>query len=981
MSEEIKSIQKELLICNKEMPALEEFGVWRESESSEQKKIVEEWYMNFIEHSQIKDNFCYLDLTFEIPDKGAITITFTSSNSGSGYERLLHDYVEKGHTIYLHPAFHRGYLADSSGKGKEQNFLIFKLEQTEGVIPADQSPGQIKFSNINLQHLYDRWNGEKMNSFLNSSIMEHVNEWINVHREKRDSIRSLQGKEITWILVVPVGILDNKDDFKLIGGLYLGLDNGCDENTILGFIQSILLPLITNYQRYETKRAYKNAIKSAKAAIIARNMSHNLGSHVLYYLRQYLSGDINQFNEILENIVIREDETGSGHFEILYKKETDDGKYELSHIIDRKFEVPFLRGLGSFLTYLQERQDFIASIATDSIPSYTTVNFKNFVIDNLLKDKKAIRHGNESRKEKNILLDFIAKSENTLVEIKFNGHSLSHHIPLSNEANGKYLYSYMVDLPGGVLGRQAIYSILENIIRNAAKHGFANDDKNKLLEIDISIEKSKQSDYFIIRITDNIPLKTDSQVIAQLKKYLMEDLINESHKLVDDHKGLKEILISALWLCGENVANISNEKREQYIEVTKSETNCLQYVFYLYRAKSLLVICDEKQLKNEFSDYTCIDYFAYMANRERCKRYNLVVDCTDGFKLDKEKEGFRRYLKDTAIPQSTLDEKLYIQYFKRFLSDSFGSKVLESTKFLISIDETKVAYSHEVTSIKDPILNAMFPSESKRIQLNSDEIYAGLIDVKKIIAFRRHLQDMPGDFLTSDHNYDINKSHRITLQKIDEVKKQYVNLESITGNNSSFSMIANAAIDDLWVLRQLEAGYAKILIIDERLFDTFSTLAPKHAEESESITRVNNKENDCTKAIFMSLKNVDITNIDENTLVNLWDREIGWYDSKNHSFKFKEGHAYHYISVHQGILDKLFNLYGKEFKNRKDDFFARVLDNLKKNAAIKCLIHTGRGKPNYITGRMAYRSLSDLDDSLKEPKVYLLDYFNCASYE
>ena len=773
---------------------------------------------------------------------------------------------------------------------------------------------------------------------------------------------------------------DNTDKFKLIGGLYLGLDDGSDKTSILSFVRSILLPLITNYQRYKTKRTYKNAIKSAKAAIIARNMSHNLGSHVLYYLRQYLSGDITQFNEILENIVIKENERGE--LSILYKKEITSGKYELSPIIDKRFEVPFLRGLGSFLTYLQERQDFIASVATDSIPSYTTVNFKNFVIDNLLKDKKAIRHGKESRKEKNILLDFIAKSENTVVEITFNGHSLNNTIPLSKENDATDLYSFMVDLPGGVLGRQAIYSILENLIRNAAKHGFKNEETDKELKIDISIEVSKEyPDYFTVRVTDNIPLEPNNHVDELLQGYLTEDLIDHSHKLIDDHKGLKEILISALWLCGANVADINNADRKKYIEVRKSKTGCLQYVFYLYRAKSLMIVYDEKQAVNEFKDYTCIDYDTYWLNKDKCKRYNLVVDCTSDSKLDREKEGFRRYLKDIINPAKTADKKTYLEYFKRFLAESFGEEVLDDTKFLFFIDERQLPSTPAISVIQDDDLRALFHDVDGYINLSS-KIYADNSTPKRKIAFRRHLQDIPDEFFVP--RFDIYKAPHNTCKKLEESKERYISLESVTGNNSSFSMIANAPIDDHWVLRQLEAGYAKVLIIDERLFDTFKTTSTNIKTEidpaSVSANAVKQKY-DCTNALLMSMKNVEIANVTEGILTNIWNMKIGSYKGETHEFSIDKGTKYHYISIHQGVLDKLFNVYGKEYKEKKEKFFELILNNLKKMASIKCLIHTGRGKPNYIAGRMAYRSLSDLDNALKEPKIYLLDYFNCATYE
>ena len=40
---------------------------------------------------------------------------------------------------------------------------------------------------------------------------------------------------------------------------------------------------------YLIQRRDEETIKSAKAAIMSRNMSHNLGSHVMFYIKQKLN--------------------------------------------------------------------------------------------------------------------------------------------------------------------------------------------------------------------------------------------------------------------------------------------------------------------------------------------------------------------------------------------------------------------------------------------------------------------------------------------------------------------------------------------------------------------------------------------------------------------------------------------------------------------------------------------------------------------
>lgn len=98
--------------------------------------------------------------------------------------------------------------------------------------------------------------------------------------------------------------------------------------------------------------------------------------------------------------------------------------------------------------------------------------------------------------------------------------------------------------------------------------------------------------------------------------------------------------------------------------------------------------------------------------------------------------------------------------------------------------------------------------------------------------------------------------------------------------------------------------------------------------------------------------------------------------------------GYHLVTLHQGIVDKLYNEEKEKNERTNGDvqdpkqlFFIRFLESFEKLGSERCIIHTGRGKPNYIKGKLPYRSLSDLDYAIKEPKVTLINYFNSASYE
>ena len=329
------------------------------------------------------------------------------------------------------------------------------------------------------------------------------------------------------------------------------------------------------------------AIKSAKAAIMSRNMSHNIGSHVMSYLRQHLSSVTNILRDSLLTDFISASSYSEllGRIELAKKEKSTSVKYikEIS-IEEGDLALPFLVGLGKFISYLQERQDFIATIATDYVPYYSTVNFKDSIYDEINPNKRFLRHKDRKNLQlDNILLGNIARSEGLGRPIspteKENG-KLSDIIikfrsfdgnPVVNDGNfvidGRenafndlsLMRQIDVSLPGGMVGRQAIFSIIENIIRNDAKHGnwrsrgrleltFDFFDKDYVKEFDKLKQKEKELKE---KETNNVKLNnTDQAVLDRIEKELEEmnkdaDKINDINYLWtgrNKHLSLMEVL-------------------------------------------------------------------------------------------------------------------------------------------------------------------------------------------------------------------------------------------------------------------------------------------------------------------------------------------------------------------------------------------------------------------------------------------------------
>ncbi len=238
--------------------------------------------------------------------------------------------------------------------------------------------------------------------------------------------------------------------------------------------------------------------KSAKAAIMSRNMSHNLGSHVMAYLKQHLYSVQDMIKDnVLDQFLSPDDTVESIQNDVNGWLQKVNDRIKSNDDTIQEIAMPFLVGLGKFISYLQERQDFIATISTDYHPYFSSVNFKDFIYDELNSDLRYERHKDRSgMRPDNILLGNLAKSEG-LARItrptESKKGSMSDIVLKFRDFDGKpvcdidgykilpgrekaaeslnQMRDLEISLPGGVVGRQAFFSIVENLIRNAAKHG------------------------------------------------------------------------------------------------------------------------------------------------------------------------------------------------------------------------------------------------------------------------------------------------------------------------------------------------------------------------------------------------------------------------------------------------------------------------------------------------------------------------------
>ena len=240
-----------------------------------------------------------------------------------------------------------------------------------------------------------------------------------------------------------------------------------------------------------TKKIKQESIRAALSTVIARNLSHNLGSHVLVKV-------VNIISQIFfkEGYVpppeqfSRTDESDSKEtclakeIEYLKKKMKDDTSlynkhakklYGPIHIEDINKLEEILKHVNrdgkdfqfilTLLNYIKVRMDYIADITTGTPVMENIKSFRTEVIAGFRKNR--------------FLIDTISGIDN---------FKYSFDIFYNNEnINNNDTKDVQLAIPNDVLGNQAFYVIIENIIRNVAKHGSSNE-----VSFEIKIDEAEE---------------------------------------------------------------------------------------------------------------------------------------------------------------------------------------------------------------------------------------------------------------------------------------------------------------------------------------------------------------------------------------------------------------------------------------------------------------------------------------------------------
>ena len=351
-------------------------------------------------------------------------------------------------------------------------------------------------------------------------------------------------------------------------------------------LMNLLIPKV------QTRRA---ALRSAVSAIMGRNMSHNIGSHVIarYAAVAGSTGDPSDPND-----------TGEQRNTPLER-----------NVEDHR---------AVFLRYLQRRMDFIAEISTSDKPNWSqplglvevlaALNFK--------KEKERITKDSESFNP--ILLSYITGKEGIKASVEVDSD----------------IKEYF-NCPSGEVGVHALYVILENIIRNSARHN-TNLGNEVRLEVEVT-DSAEYPELLKLEITD-CQTEKEEECGESLDKRINNIISKESFLNPDgspnpQYWGIREMLICAQHLRGLSLSDLETPLfvGPPILEAFKKKENGengesrLAYRLYLQRAKLIALVtgnelCETLQSKKPELQSRGIALFSELAgNYEEIRGYGFVV--------------------------------------------------------------------------------------------------------------------------------------------------------------------------------------------------------------------------------------------------------------------------------------------------------------------------------------------------------------------
>jgi len=389
---------------------------------------------------------------------------------------------------------------------------------------------------------------------------------------------------------------------------------------------------------WDIRRSRNYSLHSTTAAILTRNMAHNIESHVtpratVEAIRKRLQGlDFSESIDVIQVLKGRLDEYRQKRADFLAEVTSEPLTTTKPAFFYRGVILPLIENV-LLMDNIARNEEICYKNKTDN-----RLRIRVFIDDQELKAvfKCATRTGDN-------------RVNPYLIQYPDNGFPYTGHCVRCNwqgsleshDANPSVLVGLPcsenrdieIELPGPV-GEHAFYGFLENFIRNVAKHNRKWFDENPKERLEINIRVSEPTDpeerkeFYTVEIWDNVnaPKAPKNERVDRkecktlhdlMKAYIESDIIDETGKKKPQAYGIAEMKADAMFLSGstdltrmKDFLEVCEESKKvteycngSYKEVEKY---CLVYRFRLMKAKKMCGVfpnwsndSPQEQLRNQ----------------------------------------------------------------------------------------------------------------------------------------------------------------------------------------------------------------------------------------------------------------------------------------------------------------------------------------------------------------------------------------------
>lgn len=676
-------------------------------------------------------------------------------------------------------------------------------------------------------------------------------------------------------------------------------------NITMEVCKNFAKPLVDEefYQKLIYSKLKPAAIKSAISQVMARNASHNIASHVINKL-------INA--DKLKNLDIKK-----------FHRSTDLNNYLTEIELEKESEI--FHQLAIFNNYVKCRMDYLSDV-TFGTPLMQTTKKLN---DELFKDLDRVR----------LLLEYISGLSHFQYKIQFTYDDK----PIDNNLS--------VALPNDILGCQAFYNIVENIIRNTAKHAkikpsttiftinFCNIDTNEVPDN----MKSAASNYYKVEIFDNVNITNNLDLIENQNKKINESILNpDTNTLRASSLGLIEMEASACYLRKLDISSIEDDSFnlsdneeiysksgefniiKAFPKKGKKDEKHLAYRFFMLRPAEVLIVTDVEIDKTEYEKWEIQGVKIITV-----KEFKDTITTKDGGVFNHQ---FLVY-DDSAIKNTITDYATSLpirQLLYKNVKTLLQSNTFKDLELILWQEWEKVlkdAYEYKDLHIGNSTSN------------DSTKINAVLLDHLGNDSKEKSESDSKDEWARSANDRNIFYLDAMSSKAQQKLPEFGGSLKDYFGDK----LDKNEGVHNETNLVKLsESIFCKILVIDERIQE--ATKEKYMGILFEDLYKKTNIIVPSKEAIDLSAKDFD-----KGLLEKLKTYIEGEIKTIHHDLDF--------LLVHYSILERMWGSNMKEINKYLEDIFAKQ---------INVVVTSGRGTPEGLSPKVRFVNLSPVITSFVE---------------